>query len=140
MNLIELDRALRQLRLGGMAAVIETRLHQAQAEPMTPIDLISCLVSDELTRRSDRLLQRRQKQAQFRDSQKSLENFDFTFNKKMNRSLAFDLATGTHRQTRRRFVLRPARNRQESSRASHRTRCHSAGLSRVVPRDSHFAR
>ena len=33
MNLIELDRALRQLRLGGMAAVIETRLHQAQAEP-----------------------------------------------------------------------------------------------------------
>src|SRR5438132_7492665 len=78
-----------------MAAVIETSLHQAQVEPMTPIDLISCLVSDELTRRSDRLLQRRQKQAQFRDSQKSLENFDFTFNKKMNRSLAFDLATGT---------------------------------------------
>src|SRR5258708_30470286 len=91
MNLIELDRALRQLRLGGMAAVIETRLHQAQAEPMTPIDLISCLVSDELTRRSQRLLQRRQKQAQFRDSQKSLDSFDFTFNKKMNRSLVFDL-------------------------------------------------
>jgi hypothetical protein len=68
MNLIELDRALRQLRLGGMAAVIETRLRQAQAEPMTPIDLISCLVSDELARRSERLLQRRQKQAQFRDS------------------------------------------------------------------------
>ena len=81
MNLIELDRALRQLRPGGMAAVIETRLRQAQAEPMTPIDLISCLVSDELTRRSDRLLQRRQKQAQFRDSQKSLDNFDFPFNK-----------------------------------------------------------
>ena len=33
MNLIELQRALRQLRLGGMAAVLETRLHQAQAEP-----------------------------------------------------------------------------------------------------------
>jgi hypothetical protein len=69
MNLIELDRALRQLRLGGMAAVIETRLHQAQAEPMTPIDLISCLVSDELTRRAERLLERRKKQAEFRDSQ-----------------------------------------------------------------------
>jgi DNA replication protein DnaC len=94
MNLIELDRALRQLRLGGMADVIETRLHQAQAEPMTPIDLISCLVSDELTRRSQRLLQRRQKQAQFRDAQKSLDSFDFTFNNKMNRSLVFDLATG----------------------------------------------
>jgi len=46
MNVIELERALRQLRLGGMAAVLETRLRQAQAEPMAPIDLISCLVSD----------------------------------------------------------------------------------------------
>ena len=93
MNLIELNRALRQLRLGGIAAVLETRLHQAQAEPMAPIDLLSCLVSDELTRRTDRLLERRRKQAQFRDPQKTLDNFDFNFNKKMNRSLVFDLAT-----------------------------------------------
>src|SRR5229473_3315446 len=78
MNLIELDRALHQLRLGGMAAVLETRLHQAQVEAMAPIDLISCLVSDELTRDPDR----------------TLDNFDFAFNPKMNRSLVFDLATG----------------------------------------------
>ena len=56
MNLIEMNRALRQLRLGGMAAVLETRLHQAQVEAMAPIDLLACLISDELTRRSDRLL------------------------------------------------------------------------------------
>jgi DNA replication protein DnaC len=93
MNVIELKRALGQLRLGGIAAVLETRLHQAQAEPMAPIDLISCLVSDELTRRSDRLLERRRKEAQFRDPQTTLDNFDFNFNKKMNRSLVFDLAT-----------------------------------------------
>lgn len=93
MNLIELQRALRQLRLGGIAAVLETRLHQAQSERMTPIDLISCLVSDELNRRSDRLLERRRKTAEFRDPQKTLDNFDFNFNKKMNRSLVFDLAT-----------------------------------------------
>ena len=36
MNLIELERALRQLRLGGMATVLETRLRQAQAEAMAP--------------------------------------------------------------------------------------------------------
>ncbi len=95
MNLIELNRALRQLRLGGIAAVLETRLHQAQAEPMAPIDFLSCLVSDELTRRGDRLLERRRKQAQFRDPQKTLDNFDFDFNKKMNRSLLFELATAT---------------------------------------------
>ena len=94
MNVIELHRALRQLRLGGMAAVLETRLQQAQAEAMLPIDLISCLVSDELNRRSQRLLERRRKQAQFRDPQKTLESFDFQFNKKMNRSLVFDLASG----------------------------------------------
>lgn len=93
MNLIELNRALKQLRLGGIAAVLETRLLQAQAQSMAPIDLISCLISDELSRRSNRLLERRQKQAQFRDRQKNLENFDFSFNKKLNRSLVFDLAT-----------------------------------------------
>jgi len=92
-NLIELQHALRQLRLGGIATVLETRLHQAQAEAMAPIDLISCLVADELTRRGDRLLERRRKQAAFRDPQKTLDHFDFTFNPKMNRSLVFDLAT-----------------------------------------------
>src|SRR4029450_5222131 len=95
MNVIELGRALRSLRLGGMAAVLETRLRQAQAEPMAPTALVSCLVSDELTRRADRLLERRRKQAGFRDSDKTLDNFDFGFNPKMNRSLVFDLATGT---------------------------------------------
>src|SRR6201993_3750282 len=94
MNIIELQRALRQLRLGGMASVLETRLQQAQAERMAPIDLISCLVSDELSRRSDRLLERRRKAAGFRNL-KTLDNFDFNFNKKMNRSLVFDLATAT---------------------------------------------
>jgi DNA replication protein DnaC len=100
MNIVELQRSLRQLRLGGIAAVLETRLHQAQAEPMAPIDLIACLVSDELTRRADRLLERRRKQAGFRDPDKTLDNFDFTFNQKMNRSLIFDLASATFIQRR----------------------------------------
>jgi DNA replication protein DnaC len=100
MNLIELERSLRQLRLGGMAVVLETRLRQAQAEAMAPIDLISCLVSDELTRRSDRLLERRRRQAAFRDANKTLDNFDFTFNPKMNRSLVFDLASSLFIQRR----------------------------------------
>ena len=93
MTLTELQNSLRQLRLGGMAGVLETRLHQAQAETMPPIDLLSILVNDELTRRSDRLLQRRRKEAGFRDANRTLDNFDFTFHPKMNRSLVFDLAT-----------------------------------------------
>jgi IstB-like ATP binding protein len=65
MNLIELNRALGQLRLGGIAAVLETPIRQAQTEAMPPIDFLSCLVSDELTRRGERLLERRKKQAEF---------------------------------------------------------------------------
>ena len=93
MNLVELDHALRKLRLSGMADVLETRLRQAQAERMAPLDLVSALVSDELLRRQDRLFDRRLKQAHFRDSDRGLDSFDFDFNKKMNRTLLYDLAT-----------------------------------------------
>jgi hypothetical protein len=56
MNLVELDRALRKLRLSGMADVLETRLRHAQTERLTPLDLVATLVTDELQRREDRLL------------------------------------------------------------------------------------
>jgi DNA replication protein DnaC len=58
------------------------------------------LVSDEIECRSKRLLERRHKQAQFRDADKRLDNFDFQFNPKMNRSLVFDLATAAWIQRR----------------------------------------
>ena len=93
MNLIELSRALRQLRLSGMADVLETRLLQAQTEKLVPLDFLSTLVGDELLRRQDRLLDRRRKDAAFRDTGKTLDAFDFEFNKKMNRKLVFELAT-----------------------------------------------
>jgi len=73
MNLVELQRALRQLRCSGMAAGLDTRLLEAQTERLAPIDFLSTLVQDELQRRQDRLLE---------------------FNKKMNRRLVFELATG----------------------------------------------
>lgn len=93
MNTHELIHALHKLRLGGMAKTLETRLLEAQASSMAPIDLVSALVSDELLRRADRLIERRTKQAAFRDS-KTLDGFDFSFNKKMDRRLVFELATG----------------------------------------------
>lgn len=93
MNLVEIDHALRKLRLSGMADVLETRLRHAQTERLAPIDLISTLVSDELLRRQDRLLGRRIKAARFRDADRSLDSFDFDFNKKMNRALIHELAT-----------------------------------------------
>ena len=94
MTLPELDRALRQLRLSGMATALEARLRQAQAERLAPLDLVAALVTDELVRRQDRLLERRRTHARFRDPGKTLDTFDFDFNKKMDRARVFELATG----------------------------------------------
>ena len=114
MNLVELDQALRKLRLSGMADVLDTRLLQAQAEQMAPIDLLAALVTDELQRREDRLLARRHKQARFRDSDRSLDGFDFAFNKKINRALV--------RGSNRRFA--PSRtSRPDGGTAPSRKRC-----------------
>jgi DNA replication protein DnaC len=94
MNLPELQQALRRLRLGTMAESLEARILQAQSERVAPIDFISMLVNDELTRRADRLLERRTKAAEFRDSGRTIDNFDFYFNRKMNRALIYELASG----------------------------------------------
>jgi DNA replication protein DnaC len=93
MNMTELDHALRKLRLSGIADTLEVRLVEAQSEKMAPIDLVGALVSDEIIRRQDRLLERRLKKARFRDKDKTLDGFDFAFNRKLNRKLVFELAT-----------------------------------------------
>jgi len=93
MNRTELDHALRQLRLSGMANTLDIRLLAAQSERQAPLDFLSTLISDELQRRQDRLLERRVKQAAFRDHDKTLASFDFEFNPKLDRKLLFELAT-----------------------------------------------
>jgi DNA replication protein DnaC len=88
----ELDRSLRQLRLGGMADALSIRSQQARAESLGPLDFLGLLVHDELQRRRDRLLQRRIKAAGFRD-QRTLDSFDWKFNT-LDRALIFELAGG----------------------------------------------
>jgi len=51
-------------------------------------------VHDELNKRGDRLIERRIKRANFRDRGRTLDNFDFAFNPKMDKKLIFDLASG----------------------------------------------
>jgi DNA replication protein DnaC len=93
MNLLETQNALRRLRLSGMSQSLESRIVQAQAENQPPLDFMGTLISDEMARRSDRLLERRTKDAQFRDTGKRLDSFDMEFNKKMDRKLIFELHT-----------------------------------------------
>jgi DNA replication protein DnaC len=93
MNQIELDRSLRKLRLSGMANVLETRIVEARASELSHLEFLGVLVNDELVRRQDRLIERRLKQARFRDHGKTLDTFDFNFNAKIERKLVFELAT-----------------------------------------------
>ena len=89
----ELDRALRQLRLGGMADTVVVRAQQARADSLGPIDFLGLLVHDEVNRRRDRLIERRAKSAAFRD-RKTLDTFDWKFNPSIDRALVYELATG----------------------------------------------
>src|SRR4029453_5295675 len=99
MNLVELDTALRKLRLSGMAATLDARLRQAQSERQGPRPLDPLRAGGEApVRRQDRLIARRVQQARFRDADRTLDAFDLDFNKKMNRALIHDLATA-------RFIL-----------------------------------
>lgn len=88
----ELNRSLRQLRLGGMADVLDVRAQQARADSLGPLDFLGLLVHDELERRRDRLVARRVKSAAFRDA-KTLDTFNWNFNAGFDRALIFDLAT-----------------------------------------------
>ena len=87
----ELDRALRSLRLSGMANVLTVRSQQATAERLGPIDFLGLLVHDELQRRRDRLIERRSKEAGFRDI-KTLDTFNWSFNA-IDRAQIYELAT-----------------------------------------------
>lgn len=66
MNVIELDRALRQLRLSGMPAVLENPLAPGTSRSHGSNRLDRVWSPEELTLRADRLLQRRCKRAAFR--------------------------------------------------------------------------
>lgn len=105
MNIQELQKALVRLRLSGMANTLETRLLEAQTDRRAPIDLVISLVHDEQQRRSDKLIGRRVTRARFRDENKTLDGFDFAFNKKMDRKIIFELATGHFIQKREDVLL-----------------------------------
>ena len=137
MNLAEITRALRQLRLGAMAQVLETRLLEARSAASDPLDFLSTLVSDELARRADRLLERRIKQAEFRDRGKTLDTFDFDFNKKMDRRLVFELATGRFIERREAalFLGRPGTGKSHLAQAIGMAAIHQGH--RVLYREAH---
>jgi len=92
MTLTEIERALRALRLSGIADTLSTRVMQAQSTQEPFLDTFATLLQDERDRRRSRLTERRFKQARL-DERLSLADFDWRFNPKLPRQACFELYT-----------------------------------------------
>ena len=92
MNMIEIERALRQLRLSGIAETLSTRVMQAQATQAPFLETFAAMLQDELDRRRSRLTQRRYKRSGL-DEKVTLADFDWRFNPKLPRAACFELHT-----------------------------------------------
>lgn len=92
MTSLELDRALKGLRLSGMTATLEVRALQVSQHQLTFIDAFGLLVQDELDRRQSRLLERRFALSGLPE-RKDLKDFDFNYNQKLPKRDILALAT-----------------------------------------------
>ena len=88
----ELIPMLKQLRLSGILDSLESRNRQAIEQKLSYTDFLGMIVQDEIARRNQRRLATALRRANFR-SQKTLEEFDFSFNPNINRALVIDLAS-----------------------------------------------
>jgi DNA replication protein DnaC len=92
MNLPEIDQCLKQLRLSGVRATLETRILQAQSSNQAFIETFSMILQDELDRRRSRLIERRYQQSGL-DERLTLAEFDWGFNPKLPKHACFELHT-----------------------------------------------
>jgi len=90
--MIEIERALKQLRLSGVRATLETRLIESQASNLSFIETFSALLQDELDRRQSRLLERRYQLSGLAE-RASLAEFDWGYNPKIPKRTCFELHT-----------------------------------------------
>ena len=86
-----LSSALRKLRLSGLSQTLEVRLQEAASHNLSHVEFLELILQDELTVRSERLIDRRVKAAGFREL-KPLEDFDFSFNPSIKKKQIYDLA------------------------------------------------
>ena len=92
MNMTEIERALRELRLSGIADTLSTRVMQAQAAQQPFLETFAAMLQDELDRRRSRLMERRFKRSGLSE-RPTLVDFDWRFNPKLPRSACFELHT-----------------------------------------------
>jgi len=88
----EIIPMLKQLRLSGILDSLENRNRQAIEEKLSYMDFLATIVQDEIARRTQKKLALAFRRANFRN-QKTLEEFDFSFNPNINRGLIMELAS-----------------------------------------------
>jgi DNA replication protein DnaC len=88
-----LQATLRKLRLSGLTQSLDVRLQEARTHQLSHDEFLEMILQDELAVRADRQLERRTRAAMFRD-QRTLEDFDFSFNPSIKRKQVYELATG----------------------------------------------
>lgn len=91
-SLPELETGLKKLKLSGFLDCLSARLDEASTNQMSHAESLMLLVQDELLSREQKRYERRYKKASFKGF-KTIENFDFMFNPKINQSVIRDLAT-----------------------------------------------
>jgi DNA replication protein DnaC len=89
---VELTKSLKQLNLSGIMECLDSRIKEAVANQMSYSDFLSLLIEDEILTRFNRRYQRRYREAGFK-GHKTIENFDFEFNPKINQKMVRELAT-----------------------------------------------
>jgi DNA replication protein DnaC len=88
----ELQSKLKALRLGGMLQTLELRRSQAEDQRLGHVEFLAVLLDDEIDRRQSKALAQRLHRARF-EEEKTLEEFDFTFNPQIPAEQLRNLAT-----------------------------------------------
>lgn len=88
-----LTDTLKQLRLSGLAQSLAVRLEEAASNRLSHAEFLELILQDELAVRRDRAVERNTRAACFREP-KTLEDFDWDFNRTIKRKRFFDLASG----------------------------------------------
>lgn len=86
----KLKELLLTLRLNAMAEILEETLKKTQTDNLSAVDILSILASQEIAARQERLVKTRITQAKF-PLIKTLDAFDFSFPKSINKSLILNL-------------------------------------------------
>ena len=90
MKMDKVKQALLSLRLKAMADILEDTLKKAQTDNLSATDILYILASQEIAARQQRLVKTRISQARL-PVVKTLDAFDFSFPKSINKSLILNL-------------------------------------------------